>query len=363
MAMNNKTHLVWLLVVILAACALPICAWQAAGSGAFKISDVPFGDKALSAAHRSVVFDSLPFSPGSTVPYWEKGYLISKINVEISGPNRPVVALYDANGAKVREASSVWFPGSVRVAISNAAVTPDGRIMISGSAEKTDGTWASFIAWTNLVGTLVNVIQTNPFGPLLVCSAPDGTAWSFGYAKDPNEPILRHFDPVKGQIAAHLPRLSFPGRFSPAINGGEGKHVYLRCSSEKLAIYSELADEYLEMDYATETVQRWPIDRTVNDVRVDGFAVMESGDVYVVANHFSDQPGHFPMFQLQIDRPAGKIRWLRVAGAAGNEMEPSQVRSLLGADHESLVYLKMENWPTVYWARPVATGTSETAKR
>ena len=46
----------------------------------------------------------------------------------------------------------IWFPGSQRVLIYSATATADGKILASGTAEKIDGSHASFIALTDRAG-------------------------------------------------------------------------------------------------------------------------------------------------------------------------------------------------------------------
>src|ERR1700739_1687766 len=97
---------------------------------------------ALSAPANRVVFDAVPFSTGSTVPYWDKGYLVS-LTPETTAPDKPNVSLYDAQGHMTRQ-SVIWFQDAQTVFILSAAVTRQGSIAASGTAVRADGTRAYF---------------------------------------------------------------------------------------------------------------------------------------------------------------------------------------------------------------------------
>jgi hypothetical protein len=88
--------------------------------------------------------------------------------------------------------------------------------------------------------------------------------WSFGdLATDLNtQPtdgnLLRQYDFDRGLIKEFLPR-STSGTIarSPAMRGNPGQEVYFRCLSSKLVIYSGVADQYVEFDTSTGSVNRY----------------------------------------------------------------------------------------------------------
>lgn len=132
-----------------------------------------------------------------------------------------------------------------RVAIISA-VTPDGRMVASGEADKADGTRAPFIALTDLSGKVTSVIQTKDFYPTNVCVAPDKTVWSFGatsWDEVNHRPLpgdlLRHFDFGKGQLAGYIPRSTFPDPSS------RDTKTLMRCSSGDVAIFSGPENAYM----------------------------------------------------------------------------------------------------------------------
>jgi hypothetical protein len=326
-------------------CATPAKAQQAAEPGVTS-------NKTLGDIERRVFFDATPFSSGP-VPYWDKGFLVSMLTVEVIRPETPTVRLYDANGNKVKEVA-LWFPGPERIYLHSAAVTQDGRIAVSGVAVKSDGTRASYIAVFDNSGKVSNVIQTNPFFPSGICFAPDNTIWSFGsVVRAPDEPMLRQFDVEKGQIASFLPRSSFKGRSDPSSLGGFGQAVFLRCTPSRVVIYTEVADEYIELEYNTKAISRWELDRSQNGLPIHGrIAVTPNAETFAVMREpYGKSSMPWGLFNLQVDRPTGKARWLPVEGQVSDRPDHRMVTNVLGADQNGIVFMTADDWPAVFWAK------------
>ena len=358
-AAKKVSHRLLVLVSVLVASELSGFAQQGPVHSSRGMSvDAAGSETILLPAERRVVFDATPFSVRSVVPYWNRGYLISR-DVETVHPGVSNVRLYDLGGNKVRQAA-IWFPGTQRLLLPSAAVTLDGRIVAVGVAERSDGTRASFIALTDVSGSITNVIQTNPFHPSHVCVAPDNTVWSFGsFGYDEmSRPIegetLRHYDFQKGLIGAYVPRSSFSSdSFPPDANGGRNREVYFRCSTQKLVIYSGVANEYLEMDFATQTVKRFRVDRSAFNLPINGFALTATGEVFASLGDFSGATGLRGLFHLQLDSNMDRVRWLPVPGATAFSKKPGIVTWLGGADDDGLVFMQEGDDVGVRWARLV----------
>jgi len=314
---------------------------QANGPDRFEQSKV--SSHVLLGPQKRIVFASAAFASGSIVPHWEKSYLVSFVP-ETASPGMPNVRLFDPSGNKVREAT-IWFPGAQTVSIVSAAVAPDEAILVSGTAVKADGTRAGFIASTDRSGRVVNAIQTHPFFPANICAASDGTVWSFGdFESGPGVApasgnMLRQFDFQRGLINSYLPRSTFAEEhFSPAQRANERQEVYFRCTPGRITIYSGVVGEYIEFDPAINSLKRFKIDRSVNNLPLHGFAVTDRGDVYGYLRDYSDSNAPRGLFYLQKDEDARSVRWLPVAGAAGKSGQAGVVNGLWGADGEYLVH-------------------------
>jgi hypothetical protein len=307
------------------------------------------------SSHKRVMFDGSTMGRGIRIPYWQKGYLVSS-KTEVWSADEWAVELYDSRGVQVREAK-IWFPNSTRVGINGAAVTPDGRIVIAGNANQSDGTRAFFIAVTGDDGKFAQVIRTNPYLAAHVCVAPDGSIWAFGddvdSGRDSQSPTLRHFDIAKGQVAALLPRSTFSTRHSPAAPLGEGRSVAFACSQDRVVVYPEAAGEFIEVDFATQTVHRWKLDRSYNDLPLYGsyLAITTSGDVCGKLGPISNVTAPRGLFCLERLGDTGQARWLPVEGHQYDSWDTSIIGWVYGADGDALVYSKKGDRPAVEWAR------------
>ena len=305
----------------------------------------------LSEPNRSTVFGQEAFSVSTVVPNWDKNYLISQES-EVSSSKVPNVRLFDASGAMVRQAS-VWLPGAIKVALIDSAVTADGRIVASGVAIKGDGTRAYFIARTDLKGTVTNIVQTNPFHPRNICTAPDGTVWSFGGVSAENsaqakgEALLRQFHFDKGLIKSHLSASSFDASLRPAYRLGKGA-VYLRCFADGLGIYSEVANEFIELNFGTGEVQRFGVTTTPLRVTMEGFAVTDTGEVFGLFTDHRAKESKRALFHLVKQNSTKNVSWEGVEVGSG----APPVDRLLGSDGKNLVYMNANEGFTFFWATP-----------
>jgi hypothetical protein len=296
----------------------------------------------LSAPENRVVFDSVPFSAGSAIPHWEKGYLIS-ITSEATQPNTPDVRLYDASGRKVREAA-IWFEGARDLFVLSAAVARGGTILASGTAVNSDGNRAYFIAMAGATGTVTAAIQTNPLLAKQICAAPDGTVWAFGGLERnlggprPQGDLLRHFDFQKGLIGSLLPSSGFDPKLGrPDLETGRaGEEVYMRCSDTMLGIYSGPVNEYIALNLVTGALRQFAVRKTNVGIGLAGFALTDGGEAYgVLVDRAARKEG---LFHLDIDQSANRANWTPVNGSIGQMGQPGIVSQLWGADANRLVY-------------------------
>src|SRR5882762_1801230 len=293
--------------------------------------------KVLSQTAQRVVFDSSAFHRSSMpTPYSDKGYLITHI-VESFVAGTSNVVLYDKSGRKAREAA-IWLRQSIRVVITSAAVTSDGRIVASGEADKEDGTRAPFIALTDLSGKVKETVQTKDFSPRNVCVAPDNTVWSFGgtWWDEVNDrplsgDILRHFDFQKGQLAAYIPRSTFPDHSS------YDSLSEMRCSANEVAIYSRSVNTYIVMPYESKISRLYEAPPPPG-LTLTGFATFGPNKAYgVLINPQRSDDQMQGLYFLKLDDTTRTVHWVAVEGAAGPRTDVGTVIRLWGADGEFLV--------------------------
>lgn len=283
----------------------------------------------LPSSRRSIIHTTA--GPSTASPDWDNGYLISR-DVETFQAGDQNVRLYDSSGNQVVGAS-IWFPQAMRVLIYSATATPDGKIIAGGTVEKLDDTAASFIAMTDPAGKITNVIQTPAFGPLNICSAPDGTVWSFGgtgFEGKSSKPkpgnALRHFDLQKGEVASYLARSSFPNLPRPETQAA------IRCSAGEVVAYSFSAHVLIQMKYAGDAPEVYHTEEPIG-MRFHGFAVTGPKKIF---GYFWES-GKDGLYYLAFDDAAKTAQWVPVPGTVGDPNTPGVVTALRGADGDNLV--------------------------
>lgn len=302
---------------------------------------------------RSVVMTE-PFMPDLPMPIWDKGYLVSRrLMTKVAGT--PNVWLYNAKGDLVRE-GAIWFPDSTRVILSHAAVTSDGRIVVSGFAEHGTSIQAFFIAWTNKSGTVTKAIRTNPYVPMQLCVAPDGTAWTAGgirsdSQKDRNAAnVLRHFDPTRGLIESYLSQSTLGSR-EPAGSAGPEREVYFACDARRVVFYSGVSNQYVELMIPNHEIRRWNIEKTIHDFSLEGLALTASGEVYPSLHSQGNPSVKEGLYHLQRDNSPMAVRWVReeVMSPTSNALKPFGY--LHGADGDLLVHsVSQDGNRILYWS-------------
>lgn len=278
----------------------------------------------VAPSHRITRYDDVIYS-GGFLPSWDRGYLVTKELETLSPKDPPNVVLWDAEGKRAREAR-IWFDGAVRLMVRSVAVTPEGRIVAGGHAITKDGARASFIARTDLSGNVTDVVRTNPYGVGMICASPDGTVWAFGvdvekHDAQQNYNMLRQFSFERGQLHEFVGRRSFATRFPPSEDSGGGQGSFLRCGKDKVGLYVNLTNEYIEMDLTASRGQRWQVDMTgMEKTIVTGLGITDDGRLLATLGDGHGGPsstGHFGLFELEFDKEIRTAHWEQVPGAGG----------------------------------------------
>ena len=184
-----------------------------------------FAQEATRAPQPAAVKGPTLPAPNSTTAYepffsegrghWERDYLV------YVDPRSPRVDLYDKdkNQASVR----VAIPGYSDFSLSDATVTLDGHLIVSGcSFADVGGKIHCFIGLTSRDGHVSPLIDTERFAPMKISTCDGATVWAMGWLRAPpyfdregDEPydVLRLYRLSDGKIVeSELPRSSFPAR-------------------------------------------------------------------------------------------------------------------------------------------------------
>jgi hypothetical protein len=296
-------------------------------------------------------------SPANSYPfrYWDKGYFIT-YSIEDTSPSRPAAILYDRGGRIAREVT-VWFKDARSVAIVDAAVSRSGRVVVAGGTESPAGAIANFIASIGEDGRVGQVIRTTPFTPAYVCAAEDGTVWAYGHDRDENgkrvegSPRLRQYSFEKGQIRAVLDTSALRSPGWGLSHGQYPGELDLRCTSNKVGLLNGASGEWVEYDIPSNKLKVSKIEPLppIDQMRITGFALTESGDVFVSLHDRSSQPPRSGLFRLTFEG-SGPGKWVPVKDTVGPFLQGAKVGNLLGTDGTELIYTRDFDG-TAFWSK------------
>ena len=287
---------------------------------------------------------------------WDKSYLVTFgfNGTPDASSSKPSIIAYDRTGNVFREAT-VWLNNSERVSVGDAAVTKNGKLVVTGSALDSKGVIADFVASIGDDGHLDKVIRTSPFLPVYVASCDaEGTVWIYGkerYVPDrgiPNVLRLRNYSFEKGELAAMLEISgSDPGW---TLTGGKyADQISLRCNSQTVVLYNAATGEYINYEVKTKnlrTIKVGPLDPA--KVHITGFALTESGDVFASLFYRSKLPRMSGLFKLTLDGKGGAY-WVPISATVGPYLPGGQIERLLGTDGTDLVHTRKLDGEA-YWS-------------
>jgi hypothetical protein len=305
----------------------------------------------ISETVRTVLYPEAIY-PHGIVPDWDRGFVIHyEIDVNYS-PETPMVVMYDNTGKRIRE-GRIWPQGAASVRIRRTAATRDGAILAAGWAVMQDGSTQLFIAKTSLDGNTVQTVKTGPFASEQICEAPDGTIWGLGKevgeATDEAD-VLRHYSFEKGLLHSYLPEDTVRAVVRSKRLWFNPFGSFLRCGNEKVSLYLNFTDEYVEVATSSFTLKRWKLDEeVVRQGKANGLAVTEDGRAYVSfgATALEGLPLVRGLYQIKAASECPIAALLSIAGTIttmeqGEALPPGTFTRLWGADGNQLVVWRME---------------------
>ncbi len=261
------------------------------------------------------------------IPKWENGYFVSFDFPD--GAAVPTVYLQDANGNLLTKAV-VSIPDSVETVLYDAAVSAQGIVAISGSANAADGRGTGFIMYLSKAGKALQLVRTWPFTPRRLCFSANGNLWVLGFEFDddrmekPDYKLLRQYGRDGVMINSALPRhiLSVPVHPEPVSQS------FLSTFGDRVGVYINRGKEWVEVSSASgEVVGRWAGLPGAPKSWVIGAFFTGSGSVYVsdedrgsVAAQYGTRTAH------RLDKANGT--WVDVKNIS---------RRIIGMDGDSVV--------------------------
>jgi hypothetical protein len=287
---------------------------------------------------------------------WERDYLV------YVDPRSPRVDLYDKD--ENRASVKVVIPGYGDFSLSDATVTVDGRLIISGCGRADiGGKIHCFIGIANRDGRVSPIVDTERFAPRAISTCDGEAVWVMGWLRAPpyfdregDEPydVLRLYRLKDGKIVdSELPRSSF---VHWPVGGFGSPELTMQCRGTTLGVYEGISDEWFEYDASHSHLTRWKLppkdhhfaeyDSTgkmlpvpIHGTFVTGVAMLESGDVYAsFAQEARDGSAAVATGLFRLRKAGEKAAWEPVGGALGSYAKPGTFDSLCGTDGKNLVY-------------------------
>ena len=151
----------------------------------------------------------------------------------------------------------------------------------------------------------------------------------------------------------------FDFRHRGSLGGGEGPNgTFLVCGKDRISLYLNETNEYIEIDPSTESLKRWEMDMTpLAEARVTGLAVTAKERVY--ASLFEVQAEierkTHGLFELRTEPGTSVGKWFVVNGTLNSHREGEDVPKgaffrLWGADGEELV-IRRQHDADMSWVR------------
>ena len=280
-------------------------------------------------------------------PLWAHGYL-AQFSEDVT-PGNPNAYVYDRQG-KVASQARIWFPGALRITLLDAISTSEGGVIASGNAEIAENGSIAFLGKTDSSGVLISRLATQRFIGR-VCEASDGTIWTYGYAvekeseNDHNYSLVQQYSFEKGLLNSYLSRELVALRIHALAGGGGPNGTFLVCSQDRISLYMNQTNEYVEIDPSTQKLQRWKMDMSpLERAAVTGLAATEDGHIYASLYEVDDttQTKTHGLFELRAEQGKAIATWVPVVGTLNAHREGEAVPKdafyrLWGAEGNDLI--------------------------
>jgi len=165
------------------------------------------------------------------------------------------------------------------VVIRDVTANSAGVIAVAASAFSRDQQRvASVLIFVTVTGQIDRVVQTSPFASSRILFAPNGHLWAVGKVHDESfrelasHDILREYDEQGQLLRTALSTDSFKTPVSHP-----SAEALLVANRNRVGVYSQAVNEYIEVDLAGQVVGRWSTPAFSKQTVIAGAALTSSG--------------------------------------------------------------------------------------
>lgn len=304
----------------------------------FSVPVLPSDDAGLVTEMATVRFDWSAAGSGRTaMPRFSRGMLAIS---HLEGNTTTSISLFSRDG---QAAARIQFeiPDAQRTILSSGGIAPlpDGSGYVAVAVAVNGSRRARPLCFLDAKGKLLKVVPTDPFLPVLITVAADGTIWAVGATNsddvpESDDPVLRRFSGAGELLGTALPRRLF-GQEPPQSHSPESGVAVLTSTGSRVVFYSPHTRQLFEfgLDGAMIAAHVLPLvladlpDKTASKpLTLTGLALMEQGNIYADLSGGRNRGLH------ELDR-AGP-RWVPLHP---EDQERFRDYSLLGSDGNQLV--------------------------
>ncbi len=224
-------------------------------------------------------------------------------------------------------------PNATDLRVADMAVRPDGTMAAAVTAGA--GERGMYLVWLAPSGDVIRHHEISPFVPGNLDFARDGTLWVAGAILDSRDgdpdgvahDVLRRYAPDGTLLQTALARDTFSDATWPYPTYSQS---YLDVHADGIGFYSNVAQEFVELDLDGSVRARWPGLPTDSLDLVHGFGYLPDGAVYLSHGRVGDAGVNV----WRLDKETGE--WMSIDSRV-LVAEAGRGARLLGTDGEFLV--------------------------
>ena len=265
------------------------------------------------------------------VPYFDSGFLVSRLSIPQPKGGLTNLALYSKSGELLYDLN-LMPPGASQTSLRGVDVKHDGTAIVCGASVDDSGRIARFLMSLDHAGKPIHIIRTNPFQASHVCSGPNDSIWALGREILPNgvapgdREVVYHYGGdgklLGKHITSELPQ--YTARAADSSN-------FLRSSGDRIGMYIKGYREWIEFDRDGRLRLRAEVPYPIgakDPANPFGIAMTESGAVFACFR--TEQV--IGLYELE----RASMSWTPIANTVSPH-EASAIQGVCGAERDLLV--------------------------